>query len=189
MAQIHDYSDVSVPDGSPMGDTSDLNVADSLPPDSELARSVDHGRIEAAVREILAAIGEDPDREGVADTPARVARMYAETCAGLHEDPQRHLKVTFDAGHAISSEHAARGECTALDYLDRAADYVYEAHMYGKEEQDRHHPIRSAEDIQPIVNRLAETGCRWWTIELDDYEQALETREILRSCLRARKAR
>jgi GTP cyclohydrolase IA len=99
MAQIHDYSDVSVPDGPPMDDASDLNVADALPPDSELARSVDHGRIEAAVREILAAIGEDPDREGVADTPARVARMYAETCAGLHEDPQRHLKVTFDAGH------------------------------------------------------------------------------------------
>ena len=98
-------------------------------------------------------------------------------------------RITFDAGHAISSDHAASGECTALDYLDRAAGYVYEAHMYGKEEEDRHHPIRSAEDIQPIVNRLAETDCRWWTIELDDYEQALETREILRSCLRARKAR
>ena len=44
-------------------------------------------RIEAAVREILAAIGEDPDRDGLLDTPARVARMYAEICAGLHEDP------------------------------------------------------------------------------------------------------
>ena len=51
------------------------------------------------MREILAAIGEDPDREGLLDTPARVARMYAETCSGLHEDAARHLKVTFDAGH------------------------------------------------------------------------------------------
>ena len=48
---------------------------------------------------ILAAIGEDPERDGLKDTPARVARMYAETCAGLHEDPSRHLKVTFDADH------------------------------------------------------------------------------------------
>ena len=56
-------------------------------------------RIAAAVREILAAIGEDPERDGLKDTPARVARMYAETCAGLHEDPARHLKVTFDADH------------------------------------------------------------------------------------------
>ena len=51
------------------------------------------------MRDILEAIGEDVDREGLADTPARVARMYAETCAGLHENPARHLKVTFDAGH------------------------------------------------------------------------------------------
>jgi len=77
--------------------STDLNVADPLP--AELAPPVDHARIERAVREILIAIGEDPDREGVLDTPARVARMYAETCSGLHEDPDRHLKVTFDANH------------------------------------------------------------------------------------------
>ncbi len=77
----------------------DLNVPDPLPLPPEMAPSVDRARIEAAVREILAAIGEDPDRDGLLDTPARVARMYAETCAGLHEDPARHLKVTFDAGH------------------------------------------------------------------------------------------
>jgi GTP cyclohydrolase IA len=75
----------------------DLNVADPLPP--ELERTVDHARIERAVREILIAIGEDADREGLLDTPARVARMYAETCSGLHDDPERHLKVTFDADH------------------------------------------------------------------------------------------
>ncbi|MFZ4668418.1 MAG: GTP cyclohydrolase I FolE [Microthrixaceae bacterium] len=74
----------------------DLNVADPLSAGDHV---VDHARIERAVREILTAIGEDPDREGLLDTPARVARMYAETCAGLHEDPSQHLKVTFDAGH------------------------------------------------------------------------------------------
>lgn len=60
---------------------------------------MDLDRIEAAVSEILAAIGEDPDRDGLLDTPARVGRMYAEVCAGLHEDPSEHLSVTFEADH------------------------------------------------------------------------------------------
>jgi GTP cyclohydrolase I len=60
---------------------------------------VDKPRIEAAVREILAAVGEDPDRDGLLDTPARVARMYEEVFAGLREVPTDHLHVTFDAGH------------------------------------------------------------------------------------------
>ena len=60
---------------------------------------VDLPRIEAAVREILVAIGEDPDRDGLLDTPARVARMYAEVFAGLREEPDSHLKVVFEANH------------------------------------------------------------------------------------------
>ncbi len=57
--------------------------------------TVDMPRIEAAVREILAAVGEDPDREGLLETPARVARMYAEMFGGLHQEPGRHLKRVF----------------------------------------------------------------------------------------------
>ena len=60
---------------------------------------VDLGRIEAAVHEILAAIGEDVDRDGLRETPARVARMYAEVCSGIHEDPDVHLVRTFDVEH------------------------------------------------------------------------------------------
>lgn len=56
---------------------------------------VDCQRIERAVREILIAIGEDPDREGLRDTPARVARMYDELFGGLHEDPRVHLRKFF----------------------------------------------------------------------------------------------
>src|SRR5271166_5946700 len=56
---------------------------------------VDMERIRAAVREILAAVGEDPDREGLLETPARVARMYAELLSGLREDPRAHLKKFF----------------------------------------------------------------------------------------------
>ena len=59
------------------------------------APQVDQQRIQRAVREILAAVGEDPDREGLKETPARVARMYAELFAGLHENPSQHLKKFF----------------------------------------------------------------------------------------------
>lgn len=61
--------------------------------------SFDLPRIEAAVREILLAIGEDPDRDGLADTPKRVARAYREVFSGLHTDPGQHLSTTFDIGH------------------------------------------------------------------------------------------
>ena len=81
-------------------------LADNTPScgsdDPELARlqagrggPVDHPRIERAVREILLAVGEDPDREGLLQTPARVARMYAELFSGLHQDPRVHLQTAF----------------------------------------------------------------------------------------------
>jgi len=58
-------------------------------------KPVDLPAIETAVRTILNAVGENPDRQGLLDTPARVARMYAEMFAGLHAQPSRHLAVTF----------------------------------------------------------------------------------------------
>jgi GTP cyclohydrolase I len=60
---------------------------------------VDKARLEKAVREILEAVGEDPDREGLVRTPQRVAEMYSEIFGGLHEDPDGVLEVTFEAGH------------------------------------------------------------------------------------------
>ena len=52
--------------------------------------SVDKSKIETAVKMILEAVGEDPNRPGIIDTPARVARMYEEVFSGLHEDPKKH---------------------------------------------------------------------------------------------------
>ena len=66
------------------------------PPQSD---GVDLDRIARAVREILVAVGEDPDRDGLRSTPDRVARMYEEIFVGLRDDPARHLTVTFEAGH------------------------------------------------------------------------------------------
>jgi GTP cyclohydrolase IA len=66
----------------------------------QLRRPVfDHARAEAAIRELLFAIGEDPDRHGLEDTPARVARTYREMFAGLYTDPDSVLDTTFDEQH------------------------------------------------------------------------------------------
>jgi len=63
--------------------------------EAEMGRSVDLPRIERAFREILIAVGEDPDREGLQETPKRVAKMYAEMFQGLRVDPKIHLHKYF----------------------------------------------------------------------------------------------
>jgi len=60
---------------------------------------VDRERVEALIRELLAAIGEDPRRAGLVETPRRVAEMYAELFEGFDTDPGAHLEVTFEEGH------------------------------------------------------------------------------------------
>ena len=72
----------------------------SAPDDAARAAApIDQARAEAAVRELLIAVGEDPDRPGLQDTPARVARAYAETFGGLHQDPLEVLATTFEEDH------------------------------------------------------------------------------------------
>ncbi|MER1997273.1 MAG: GTP cyclohydrolase I FolE [Arthrobacter sp.] len=66
---------------------------------TQSASEVDQPRIARAVREILLAIGEDPDRDGLKETPARVAKSYAEIFAGLHQSPSDLLATTFDLDH------------------------------------------------------------------------------------------
>ena len=74
-------------------------VSGHLAGDGRAVRPYDAARAEAAVRELLYAIGEDPGREGLHDTPARVARAYREMFAGLFMDPKDVLTTTFDIGH------------------------------------------------------------------------------------------
>jgi GTP cyclohydrolase I len=77
-------------------------MTDSIRPDDRAPADIppfDQERAEAAVRELLAAIGEDPDREGLRDTPARVARAYAEVTSGMRMTPEDVLTTTFDIGH------------------------------------------------------------------------------------------
>lgn len=60
-----------------------------------MERKIDHEKIKRAVRDILEAIGEDPDREGLIDTPKRIAKMYEEIFVGLHQDSKDHLQIFF----------------------------------------------------------------------------------------------
>ena len=68
-------------------------------PEGAVAAEFDSASAEAAVRQLLVAIGENPDRDGLRDTPARVARAYAEMFSGLRQTPEEVLTTTFDAGH------------------------------------------------------------------------------------------
>ncbi|MEQ9411087.1 MAG: GTP cyclohydrolase I FolE [Fuerstiella sp.] len=128
-----------------MTDPSEILAKGVAPPE---ARHVDKLRIEAAVREILAAVGEDPDRDGLRDTPARVARMYAEMFGGLHVEPGRHLHKVFQEQydemvlvrditfHSMCEHHLLpfigtahvgyipRGRVTGLSKLARVVDEV-----------------------------------------------------------------
>jgi GTP cyclohydrolase I len=91
MAQSYPSRPVSTNGASCVADDDrdDVAAAVAVPPE------VDLERIRRAVREILAAVGEDPDREGLRETPDRVARMYAEVFSGLHQDPRVHLTKLF----------------------------------------------------------------------------------------------
>ena len=128
-----------------MCDTHNTLASGATPPE---ARHIDKQRIEAAVREILAAVGEDPKRDGLLDTPGRVARMYAEMFGGLHVEPGRHLRKVFEEQydemvlvrditfHSMCEHHLLpfigtahigyipRGRVTGLSKLARVVDEV-----------------------------------------------------------------
>lgn len=90
-------SDLFAPTDSTNADrcvSADASDAEGQPANAPF--EIDRPRIERAVREILLAIGEDPDRASLVDTPGRVARMYAELFSGLHSDPKRHLQKVFE---------------------------------------------------------------------------------------------
>ncbi len=87
------------PDVAANGARSSRTAAPILDRNGALPRSVDAARLERAVRELLAAAGEDPGRDGLLGTPGRVARMYAEILSGADADPARHLATTFAEDH------------------------------------------------------------------------------------------
>jgi sugar phosphate isomerase/epimerase len=93
--------------------------------------------------------------------------------------------LTLDVGHMLSSRHVRSGAWAALDFVDLFADRLVEVHMY-EQETDRHHPPQNMRLLGPVVDRLLTTRCTWWTIELDDYAEALATRALLVNYLEAK---
>lgn len=89
MSKVPPWDDDPRDDAGTEGDSHDEPDTGSQSP------AVDLERIRVAVREILIAVGEDPEREGLLETPDRVARMYAEVFRGLHQDPRKHLRKLF----------------------------------------------------------------------------------------------
>ena len=84
-------------------------------------------RIERAVHEILEAIGEDPGREGLKGTPRRVARAFAESFSGLHQDPAEIVSVVFDEKHdemVLIKDIEVASTCEHCDVIDRTSDSI-----------------------------------------------------------------
>jgi len=94
-------------------------------------------------------------------------------------------KITLDVGHANSCQRVQDGELTVLDFVDKFAERLFEVHMY-ETESDRHYPPRDMSVLGPVVDRLLNTRCSWWTIELDDCAEALSTRRLLLDYVYAR---
>ena len=91
--------------------------------------------------------------------------------------------ITMDIGHAVSSEVVKSGALSLRDVVNVFYNRICEAHVYGKEE-GRHYPIVDFNPLQPAVDRLLKANCYWWTIELDGYEEALATREVVSDYLK-----
>jgi len=142
----------------------------------------------------------DPDRavQNLAALVERAQEMGITVCLeNLRTGPTSHPEtvvawaraagamLTLDVGHMLSSWHVRSGAWAALDVVDRFAGRLVEVHMY-EQETDRHHPPRDMRVLGPVVDRLLTTRCTWWTIELDDYAEALATRALLVNYLEAR---
>jgi sugar phosphate isomerase/epimerase len=136
---------------------------------------LDHGR----AIENLARIAEYARQRGITVALENLRRgptSHPDTL--LHWASQAETMITLDVGHATSNQHVLNGELTAPDFVDAVADRLVEVHMYEKE-TDRHHAPHDMQVLGPIVDRLLHTSCSWWTIELNEYEDALSTRKLL----------
>ena len=111
-------------------------------------------------------------KQGLTSHPENVVEWARKTDA----------KITLDVGHAISCERVQNGELTVHDFIDLFEDRLIEIHMYEKE-LDRHYAPQDMTILGPIVDRLVETDCCWWTIELVEYADILQTRNLLKEYL------
>lgn len=137
---------------------------------NNLKRLVDYGRtlnIRICVENL---------KRGPASNPENVLR-WADGSGSL---------VTLDVGHAVSCELVARGDLTGAAIADMFGDRIEEIHLYGYE-TDRHLPPDDMTLIGPVIDRVLETDCRWWTIELNDYAEIDHTLSLVSGYVAERK--
>lgn len=108
-------------------------------------------------------------RRGPSSDPANILRWADATGA----------MITLDVGHALGSETARSGRCPAEGFVDLFADRLFAVHIYGREDDQGHHPIEDIAPFRPLIAKLAHTECAWWTIELQRPAHALATRALL----------
>ncbi|MDY6866740.1 MAG: hypothetical protein SVT56_02375 [Chloroflexota bacterium] len=112
-------------------------------------------------------------RRGITSDPYVVADWSKKTGA----------MTTFDIGHAVSCDRVQNGTLTALSFLKIVSERLCEIHLYGRE-GDRHYPPERIEQIRDLLDFCLDTDCHWWTIELDDYDEALFTRRLVQDYLK-----
>ena len=107
-------------------------------------------------------------RAGVTGDPEKVVEI-ADECGAF---------ITLDVGHAVSCERVARGEITVVQIVDMFRHAMEEVHFY-EYETDTHHAPSDMSILGPVVDALLETDCRWWTIELTEYRDVLNTTKLV----------
>ncbi len=107
-------------------------------------------------------------RAGITSNPETVAEMAAE-CGCF---------ITLDVGHAVSCERVVRGDITIVQIIEMFRHAMEEVHFY-EYETDTHYAPSDMSILGPVVDALLETECRWWTIELTDYADILNTRRLV----------
>jgi sugar phosphate isomerase/epimerase len=143
----------------------------------DAGRAVDHlARLVKRGRQLGLTVCIENLRQGPTSDPETVVEWAAASGA----------MITLDVGHAVSSRRVREGELDPLDFVEAFAPRLAEVHIY-EQETDRHYPPRDMGLLGPIVDRLIKTPCRWWTIELDDYAEALATRALLLDYLESKR--
>jgi sugar phosphate isomerase/epimerase len=92
--------------------------------------------------------------------------------------------LTLDVGHMLGCDQVESGVLAVPEIVEMFAGRLAEVHIY-ESETDRHYPPQDMTILGPIIDRLRATQCTWWTIELDDYAEALATRALLLDYLEA----
>lgn len=91
--------------------------------------------------------------------------------------------ITLDTGHVFGCEMVRSREVSPLKIVEMFGSRLMEVHIYGREDEAGHHPIKDIRSMLPLMNQLLQTDCKWWTVELENPGEAETTRDMIEHCL------